>query len=117
MFCWSVAGLAKVRQLQVELANFSGDYVVRLNPVNPGSAAPPINFNPVPGVSGHYQANVAGVATGSYSLELSRVTNSTTPLESYNLKLGPSDSEAWAVSSVKISQQNDVLRVEVTARR
>jgi serine/threonine protein phosphatase PrpC len=118
MFCWSVSSLATVREVEVELANFSGDYVVRLNTLDSSNTTlQSVSLNPVPGASGHYKANVTGLAVGSYRLELSRITNSTTPLESYNLKLGPRDAEAWAVSSIKITQKNTALLVEVTARR
>lgn len=116
MFCWSVTSLSRIRQLEIELANFSGDYNIKLRPSEPGSPFPVVDLKKDP-LTNHYKATVTGVVAGSYSLELARPGNTTSLEESYNLKLGPRDSEAWAVSSVKISQKDDVLLVEVTARR
>ncbi len=109
LLCWLVTGVTSVKQIDVELLKFSGEYSVRLIPRD-ATSAPEIIL--IPAAKGHFQSLPGtNVALAMYRVQITHAGTATP--EIYNLKFGPSDSEAWAEPLVKVTQQGQVLLIQV----
>lgn len=111
LICWLITGLTSVKQIDVELVKFSGEYSVRLIPKD-ATSAQEIILIPAKEAKGHFQSLPGtNVALGMYRVQITHAGTATP--EIYNLKFGPSDSEAWAEPLVKVTQQGQVLLIQV----
>lgn len=112
--CWAVANLGTVSQVDVQLTKVSGEYTITLVPLDASgtpSNTPTINLVAAK-EKGHFQSLAAtNIALGLYRLQINH-TGTANP-ETYNLKFGTTNLEAWAEPLVKVTQQGQVLVIQV----